>query len=86
MGNGLTTGWIIGLCLSVVMAVIGWTVTISQALRMRLFQKIEKDLISTTANVQANNIRISVLENKYDSIQTMLHEIKALIMTHLDKK
>jgi hypothetical protein len=86
MESGLTTGWIIGLCLSVIMAVIGWTVSISQALRMRVFQKVEKDLIATTANVAANNIRISVLENKYDIIQSMLHEIKALLMTHLDKK
>ena len=85
MQSGLTTGWIIGLCLTSAMAVIGWTVSISQALRMRVLTKLESDQCSMAAGVAALNIRTSVLENKYDTIQAALAEIKAML-THMRKE
>ena len=85
MQSGLTTGWIIGLCLTSAMAVIGWTVSISQALRMRVIAKMENDQCSLAAGVAALNIRTSVLENKYDTIQAALAEIKAML-THMRKE
>jgi hypothetical protein len=85
MQSGLTTGWIIGICLTSVMAVIGWTVTISQALRMRVLVKLENNQCAVAAGVAALNIRTSVLENKYDTIQSALADIKALI-THMRKE
>lgn len=83
MANGLSIQWAIGICLTATLAVVGWTITVAQALRMKTFEKIEKEHIATRANVDANNIRLSVLENKYDTINSALIEIKALIMTHM---
>ena len=83
MGNGLTLGWVVGICLTAVLAVIGWTVSISQALRMRVFQKIEKDQTTLAAAVSANCLRIGVLEAKYDAINQSLTDIKIMIQKHL---
>ena len=83
MEGGLTIGWIIGLCFTTVMAVIGWTVTVSQALRMRVFQKLEKDQTVLAATVAANSTRIGVLETKYDTINLALAEIKLMLQKHL---
>ena len=84
MQGGLTTGWIIGLCLTAVLAVIGWTVSISQALRMKVISKLENDQCAVAASVAALNIRTSVLENKYDTIQATLTEIKVML-SHMRK-
>lgn len=85
MANGLSIQWIIGICLTATLAIIGWTVTIAQALRMKTFEKIEREHILTQANVAANNIRISVLESKFDTINTSLVKIEHMLSTHIGK-
>lgn len=80
-----TLKWIIGLCISVVMAVSGWTMTASLASRMKMLEEMKDTEASLQVNVSANNIRLSVLENKYDTIATQLAEIKALLQTHMAK-
>jgi uncharacterized protein YqgV (UPF0045/DUF77 family) len=81
--NGKSTvKWIIGMCIAIALAVMGWTVTGTLAMRMRAIEEIKNAQVSTQINVAANNIRISVLENKYDMIQVSLAEIKALLMEY----
>jgi len=86
MQSGLTTGWIIGLCLTAVLAVIGWTVSISQALRMRVIAKLEKDQAMCMTNIASLNIRTSVLENRFDTLMAAILRIEALLQTHLGMK
>jgi hypothetical protein len=83
MANGSTTKWIIGLCLATSVAIVGWTVTGTLAVRMKSFDEVKTEVVTVRSNVSANNIRISVLENKYDTINDSLAEIKALIMAHM---
>jgi hypothetical protein len=89
-----TVKWIIALCVTAVIAVSGWTLTGTLAARSRsdiavettrekAYEDVRRDVTSVSANVSANNIRISVLENKYDTIDAALSEIKALLMTHM---
>jgi ascorbate-specific PTS system EIIC-type component UlaA len=84
--NKGTLKWIIGLCIVTVVAIVGWTTTANLATQMRAFDEIRGTVSNTTANVAANNIRISVLENKYDMITAQLAEIKALLTTHMGIK
>ena len=78
-GNKGTVKWIIGLCIATTVAVVGWTITGTLATRMSSFTQI-------ASNVSANNIRLSVLENKYDTISTQLSEIKVLLQSHMGTK
>ena len=83
MANGLSIQWIIGLCLATVVAIVGWTVTGSLALRMKSFDEVRMSVIEVQSNLSSNNIRLSVLENKYDTIQASLARIEALLMSHM---
>ena len=83
MNSGLTPAWIIGLCVTAALAVIGWTVSVTQALRMRVFQTMERDQAALVASVSAALARIGVLETKYDSITAALLEIKIMLQKHL---
>jgi hypothetical protein len=83
--NKGTIKWIIGLCIAVVLAVSGWTMTASLAARMNTLDEMKDTTSALQVNVSANNIRISVLENKYDVISGQLAEIKALLQTHMAK-
>ncbi len=71
-----TVKWIIGLCVVAVVAIVGWTTTANLAIRMRSYEEIKKDAAEIKANIMANNVRVSVLETKYDTIQVTLTEIK----------
>jgi hypothetical protein len=77
--------WIVALCLTAVLAIVGWTVTGSLTIKLRTIDDLRNQQLSTQSNVSANNVRISVLENKYDTIQASLAEIKALLQTHIAK-
>ena len=77
--------WIIGLCLAATVAIVGWTVTATLSSRMKTFEEIRTQTAEVKANVMANNVRISVLENKYDTIQASLAEIKVLLQKHMEK-
>jgi len=76
--NG-TLKWIIALCLTATLAIIGWTITGTLATRLKILENIQVSYSVLNANLMANNIRISVLENKYDTIQAALAEIKAIL-------
>jgi hypothetical protein len=77
--------WIVALCLTAVLAIVGWTVTGSLTIKLRTIDDLRNQQLSTQSNVSANNVRISVLENKYDTIQAALAEIKALLQAHIAK-
>ncbi len=82
--NGMTK-WIIGLCLTATLAIVGWTVTGTLASRLRSFEVIKETTINIEARQSATDIRVAVLENKYDTIQASLAEIKALLQKHMEK-
>lgn len=77
--------WIIGLCLAATVAIVGWTVTATLAARMRTFEQMKAETSEVKSIVMAANVRISVLENKYDTIQASLAEIKALLQKHTER-
>jgi len=77
--------WIVAVCISVTMTVVSLTVTVQLALRLRLFDEYRTEGTKTEAAVMAHDVRIAVLENKYDTIQASLAEIKALLQTHMNK-
>jgi hypothetical protein len=95
-GNGSTTKFItvvLGIIAAIVTSV-SLTYGITQGRASKSVEKVETAQVATQANVSANNIRISVLENKYDTIQaslldlkvttqSSLGEIKALIQSHM---
>ena len=95
-GNGSTTR-LITVVLGIIAAIVtsvSLTYGITQGRASKSVDKIEAAQVSTQANVSANNIRISVLENKYDTIQASLldlkitsqssfSELKALIQAHM---
>jgi hypothetical protein len=79
------TTWIISLCVTATLMIVGWTLTASLAARMKSWEKLEKNVVAQEATQAALMTRVSVLENKYDTIQATLLEIKVLLMKHLDK-
>jgi len=85
-GKNNSIRWIILLCITAVIAVVGWTTTANLAARMRTLDEIKQTSAQVVATQQANNVRISVLENKYDTIQATLVEIKVLIQKYMDRE
>lgn len=71
--------WIIALCLTAVIAVVGWTVTATMATRMQTNQDMQEKITTVQTGINNNNIRVSVLENKYDNIMDTLEDIKEMI-------
>ena len=74
-----TVKWIVALCVTAAIAIIGWTTTANLTARMRTIEEIKNTSNQIVATQQANNVRLSVLENKYDNIQATLLEIKVLV-------
>ena len=79
IGKFSITRWIIALCLTATLAVIGWTSTATLAIRMKALEEVQNQTHELRVTVVANNVRLSVLESKYDTIQATLIEIKVLI-------
>lgn len=77
--------WIIGLCVTATLAIVGWTTTSTLTSRMRAFERVKETTTGIQAQQSATEIRVAVLENKYDTIQAALSEIKALLLGHMDK-
>ena len=75
--------WIIGLAASIIVAVVGWTLAASLASRVRMFAKVEQDLLRLEAVVQANSTRVSVLENQHNTVMASLARIEGLLMEHI---
>ena len=82
--NGVVK-WIVGLCLTATLAIVGWTITFTLAARMKAFDEVKIDVTEIEARQDALSIRTAVLENKYDTIQAALAEIKALLQKHIEK-
>jgi hypothetical protein len=95
-GNGSTTR-LITVVLGIIAAIVtsvSLTYGITQGRATKSVDKVETAQVATQANVSANNIRISVLENKWDTVQASLlelkvttksatDEIKALLIAHM---
>ena len=71
--------WIAALCLTAVLAIIGWTTTANLAFQMKT---MEETRTQSTGNV----VRISVLENQYQTIQDDLKDIKLILQKLRDDK
>ena len=71
--------WITALCLTAVLAIIGWTTTANLAFQMKIMEETKSQ---STDNV----VRISVLENQYKTIQCDLADIKLLLQKLRDDK
>ena len=71
--------WITALCLTAVLAIIGWTTTANLAFQMKIMEETKSQ---STDNV----VRISVLENQYKTIQCDLTDIKRLLQKLRDDK
>lgn len=71
--------WIISLCLTAVVAVVGWTITGTQAAKIRTAEQMQTDIRIVESSQQTQEIRLSVLENEYDNIMKTLDEIKDLL-------
>lgn len=80
-----TVKWIVGLCVASTIAIVGWTVTGTLTVRLKSLDEVKANVAIVSSNVAANNIRISVLENKYEAIQASLADIKALLTQHMAK-
>ena len=71
--------WITALCLTAVLAIIGWTTTANLAFQMKTMEE-------TKAQSTENVVRISVLENQYQTIQDDLKDIKLILQKLRDDK
>ena len=71
--------WITALCLTAVLAIIGWTTTANLAFQMKIMEETKSQ---STDNV----VRISVLENQYKTIQCDLTDIKRILQKLRDDK
>jgi uncharacterized protein YoxC len=77
---------IIALVVTAALAIVGWTVTATLGSRMRSWEKLEKSLVAVESALSSTTTRVAVLENKYDTIQATLLEIKVLLQRHLDNR
>jgi hypothetical protein len=77
--------WIVGLCVTSSLAIVGWTVTATLASRIKRMNDLHQTIDHVKVSVQAADVRISVLENKYDTIHAALTEIKIMLQKHLEK-
>jgi len=71
--------WVIALCLTATLAIVGWTTTVTLAARMHALEEIKMVTAQLQTYAVANDKRISVLETKYDTIQATLLEIKVIV-------
>jgi hypothetical protein len=85
-GRNSTIKWIILLCVSATIAIVGWTTVANLGARLITLDEIKQTAVTIQAAQQANNVRISVLENKYDSIMAQLAEIKVMLQKLRDKE
>jgi hypothetical protein len=79
MANGNSTRWIIGICLTAVLAVSGWAVTATLATRLKAMDSVVIKMDTIDTRGQENRQRIMVLENQFGHISERLNEIKALL-------
>ena len=85
--------WIIALCLTITLAIVGWTTTANLSMRLKAMDEVrqsitevEKKSTEIIAIQQANIVRISILENRYDTIQATLVEIKVMLQKLRDRE
>ena len=78
--------WITALCLTAVLAIIGWTTTINLAARMKVLEDIKTQQVLLGADIAANNVRISILETRWSTIQSELLDIRVLLQKLRDDR
>jgi len=78
--------WITALCLTAVLAIIGWTTTINLAARMKVLEDIKTQQVLLGADIAANNVRISILETRWITIQSEFENIRLLLQKLRDDK
>lgn len=80
-GNG-STKWVVGIAVSVVMAIAGWGVTAVLADRVRSLSRVEIDVDGLKNYAVSNDKRITKLEAQYDAIMSGITEIKTTLKEH----
>jgi hypothetical protein len=86
MANGSsTTRWVIGVCLTAVLAISGWAVTATLAARLKMADKMEEQVAEMQNFGNENRQRIMVLESQFSNINDRLVEIKTLISRHMER-
>lgn len=74
-GNG-SARWIVGIALSIALAVGGWGTTAVLATRNSMLQEVRDDARSTRELADETDRRVYTLEEQYRSIMASLSEIK----------
>ena len=78
--------WITALCLTAVLAVIGWTTTINLAARMKVLEDIKSQQVALSVSVTKCDVRISILETRWSTIQSELLDIRVLLQKLRDDR
>lgn len=82
-GNG-TTKWVVGLALTVILAVVGWALTGVFAAKAGAQAKIDRDVQYLKDYAVSNDKRITRLETQYESIQSGIDELKSMLRGHVN--
>ena len=78
--------WIVALCLTAVLAVIGWTTTANLAARMTMLEEIKTQQSLLNTAVTKCDVRISVLETRWVAIQSDLTDIRLIVQKIRDDR
>jgi hypothetical protein len=68
---------IVGISVSVLIAVVGWTVVASLSRRLKISTKIELTLVRLETLYQGHESRIMVLESQHNAVLASLTRIEA---------
>ena len=86
LDNKGSVKWIVGLCVAVLVAITGWTVSVMQASKARAYETVISDALALTERVTVHDVEIAVLKTQYSSIERSLEDIIALLQTHMGIK
>lgn len=78
--------WVAALCLTAVLAIVGWTTTINLAARMKVLEDIKCQQVQLSETIGKNNVRISILETRWITIQSDLTDIRLILQKLRDDK
>ena len=78
--------WITALCLTAVLAIVGWTTTVNLAARMKMLEDIKAQQGLLTTSVAKCDIRISILETRWTMIQSDVTEIRLIVQKLRDDR
>jgi len=81
-GNG-TSKWIIGIAVSVAIAVSGWGTTAVLATRNAMLSEMRDEVRKTRELADSTDRRVYTLEEQYRSIMAGISELKSQIKEHM---